>query len=333
LEAVVACTKPFFNDFHYFISRGVMKGGKAIDVAVIGAGPAGITAALYAKRKGLDVRLFEAAAAGGQAADAVMVENYPGVPKMKGSQLMQKMVESLKSFGVEPEEAFGVTGIEKKGDLFGLELEGGEERIAAKAVILCTGAESRKLGVPGEKELYGRGVHYCAMCDGLSYKGKKVAVAGAGNSGANAALFFAGICKKVFLVDCRREPAFDSVYKGYIEKAGVQMLLGKKIEEIVGREKAEALRLKAIEGGKEETVAIDAVFVYIGMLPRNALAKKLGVKLDKKGFVETGCDCGTSVPGVFAAGDLNGGIAQVVVAAGSGAIAAVSAYDYVMGLA
>lgn len=310
-----------------------MELGNAIDVAVVGAGPAGITAALYAKRKGLKVRIFESAAAGGQAADAVMVENYPGLPKMKGAQLMQKMAESLKAFGVEPEEAFGITGIEKKGGLFELELEGGEERVLAKAVILCTGAESRKMNVPGEKELQGRGVHYCAMCDGPSYRGKIVAVIGAGNSGANAALFFAGICKKVFLIDCCSEPAFDGIYKNYLEKAGVQLLLERKVDAVLGEKKVEALKLKGIATGKEETLKFDAVFVYIGMLPRNALAKMLGAKIGKRGFVETGCDCRTNVPGLFAAGDLNGGVAQIVVAAGSGAIAAVSAFEFVKGLA
>jgi len=307
-------------------------GEKKIDVAIVGAGPAGITAALYAKRKGLKVRLFESAAAGGQAADAVFVENYPGLPKMKGMQLMEKMIEPLKSLRIEPEEAFGVTGIEKKGNAFELELEGGEERVEAKAVILCTGAENRKMNVPGEKELYGRGVHYCAMCDGPSYSGKTVAVIGAGNSGANAALYFADICKKVFLVDCCREPGFDGIYKSALEKAGVKLLLERKVEAILGEKKVEALKVKGIGTGKEETLNVDAVFVYIGMLPRNSLAKSLGLKLDRKGFVETDCNCRTNVPGLFAAGDLNGGVAQIVVAAGSGAIAAVSAFEYVKGL-
>lgn len=307
-------------------------GERKIDVAIVGAGPAGITAALYAKRKEMKVRIFESAAAGGQAADAVFVENYPGLPKMKGMQLMQKMVESLKGFGVEPEEAFGVTGIEKKGNAFELEIEGGEERVEAKAVILCTGAENRKMNVPGEKELQGRGVHYCATCDGPFYRGKSVAVIGAGNSGANAALFFAGICKKVFLIDCCKEPGFDGIYKSYLEKAGVQLLLERKVEAVVGEKRTEALKVKGVGTGKEETIALDAVFVYIGMLPRNNLAKSIGLKLDKKGFVETDCNCRTNVLGLFAAGDLNGGVAQIVVAAGSGAIAAVSAFEYVKGL-
>ena len=307
-------------------------GERKIDVAVVGAGPAGITAALYAKRKELKVRLFESAAAGGQAANAVFVENYPGLPKMNGMLLMQKMAESLKAFGVEPEEAFGITGIEKKGNVFELEIEGGEERVEAKAVILCTGAENRKMNVPGENELYGRGVHYCATCDGPFYRGKIVAVIGAGNSGANAALFFAGICKKVFLIDCCSEPAFDGIYKGYLEKAGVKLLLERKVEAILGEKRTEALKVKGIGTGKEETLKVDAVFVYIGMLPRNNLAKMLGAKLDKMGFVEVDSSGQTSVAGVFAAGDLDGGVAQIVVAAGSGATAAVSAFGFVKGL-
>lgn len=309
-----------------------MKENSQVDVAVVGSGPAGITAALYAKRKELKVRLFEAEALGGQAADALWVENYPGIEGLRGDELTQRMADHLKQFGVEVEEAAEVTSIRKKNSYFELSVNRGEETVKAKAVILCTGSKNKTLNVPGEKELYGKGVSYCATCDGPAFKGKTVAVVGAGNSGANAAVFFAGICKKVFLVEAGERPCFDMVYGKRLKEAGVEVLLSSLAKSIEGKDRVEAVSVEDTKTGKTKKVAVDGVFVYIGFNPMNKLAKSLGLKLGKKGYVQVNEGNGTSLPGVFAAGDITGQVAQIVVAAGSGAIAATSAFEFAKGL-
>ena len=309
-----------------------MAENKLVDVAIIGAGPAGLTAALYAKRKALTLRIFESEAVGGQAALAVWVENYPGFKKIRGSELMQQIADHLKQFGVEAEEAAEVTAIGKKETYFELDINKGEERALAKAVILCTGSKYKMLNKPGEKEFYGKGVSYCATCDGPGYKGKTVAVVGAGNSGANAALFFSGICKKVFLVEFAEKPGFDAVYQKPLEESRVELVFNTEVTAVEGKEHVEGIRTRERKTGKEERIAVDAVFVYVGMQPRNKLAKQFGLKLDKRGFVSVNEHNETSLAGVFAAGDITGELDQVVVAAGSGAVAANSVFEFVKGL-
>ncbi len=304
-----------------------------VDVAIIGGGPAGITAAIYAKRKALSVKLFESKAVGGQTADAIWVENYPGIKKINGMELMQQMSEHLNEFGVEPEEAAEVTGVKKTGELFELDIENGEEKLLAKSIILCTGSKYRELGVPGEKELYGRGLSYCATCDGPGFKDKVVAVIGAGNSGANAALFFAGICKKVYLIEFGKKPVFDSVYsKPLKEESKIELMVNMQTVGIEGKEKVKGIKIKDMKNGAEKVIPVDGVFVYIGSVPQNALAKQLDLKIDRKGFVEVDKGNKASISGVFAAGDITGELAQTIVAAGSGAVAATSVFEFVKGL-
>jgi len=306
--------------------------GEEVDVAVVGAGPAGITAALYAKRKALGVRIFEAQAVGGQAADAIWVENYPGVRKLKGAELARRMAEHLKGFGVEVEEAAEVTDVKKLESGFELEINDGEERVSAKAVVLAAGSKYRTLNVPGEKELYKKGLSYCATCDGPAFKGKRVAVVGAGNSGANAALFFSDICSRVYLIEFNERPAFDSIYEKPVAASKAELVLGTQVAGIEGKARVEGIRVKERASGKERIIGVDGVFVYAGMLPRNGIAKRLGAELDAAGYVKVDMGNRTNVKGLFAAGDVTGELAQVVVAAGSGAVAATSAFEYVKGL-
>jgi len=309
-----------------------MAENKEIDVAVIGAGSSGMTAALYAKRKALSVRLFESEALGGQTADAVWVENYPGIGKIRGFELMQKMAEHLKEFGVEAEEAAEITGIQQKDGLFELDINKGEEKIVAKAVILCTGSKYKMLNVKGEKELYGKGVSYCATCDGPGFKGKNVAVIGAGNSGAGAAIFFNDIANKIYVIEFMPKPAFDAVYEKQLKETKVEMILNAEVTGIEGKEHVEGVKYKDRGSGEEKKLELDAVFIYAGMQPKNDLAKQLGLKLDEKGYVAVNKGNETSVKGVYAAGDITGELAQTVVAAGSGAIAATSAFEFIKGL-
>lgn len=304
-----------------------------VDVAVIGGGPAGVTAAIYAKRKALSVKLFEGEALGGQTSDAIWVENYPGMKKIAGAELMRKMAEHLQELGVEPEEAAEVTGIKKVENGFELDINKGEDKVQAKTIILCTGSKYRKLNVQGEKELYGKGVSYCATCDGPGFKGKIVAVVGAGNSGANAAIFFAGISSKVYLVEFLEKPMFDPVYEKPLKgHSKIELMLNSQVTSIEGKEKVTGIKVKDRATGQEKVLDASGVFVYIGTSPQNGLAKQLGLGLDEKGYVKVNKGGETSLDGVFAAGDLTGGLAQTVVAAGSGAIAAVSAFEKLKGL-
>ena len=304
----------------------------SIDLAIIGAGPSGITAALYAKRKALKVRIFDSEALGGQTADAIWVENYPGVKKIEGFQLMKLMAEHLKEFGVEVEEAAEITGVKKSNGGFELDINQGEEKVQTKAIIICTGNKYKMLNVPGEKELYGKGVSYCATCDGPAYKGKTVAVVGAGNSGANAALFFSDICKKVYLIEFNEKAAFDQVYEKMVKEAKVELMLNTQVTGINGKGKASGIRAKDRSTGKVKEVPVDGVFIYIGMVPKNKLAQKLGLEMNKRGYIEVDKNNATSLEGVFAAGDITGELAQTVVAAGSGAIAATSVFEFIKGL-
>ncbi len=300
-----------------------------IDLAIIGSGAAGIAAGIYAARRSLKTRIFEKEALGGQTALAIWVENYPGFKKIKGEELMQQWAEHLKEFGLEAEEANGVAEIKKIAGKFELLLDS-KEKVQAKAVLIATGTENKRLGIPREKELYGKGVSYCANCDGPFYKGKKVAVIGAGNSGVTNALYLNEMCKKTYLVEFLPQPNCDEIYLPQLEKSGIEALYNSELTEIKGEKRVKSLVVKDRATGKGKEIAVDGVFIYVGLSPRNELAKKLGCELDEKGFVKINGKNETSVKGVFVAGDLgSGALAQTVWAAGDGAKAALAVYDYI----
>ena len=304
-------------------------GDESIDLAIIGSGPAGITAAIYAARKNLKVRVFEKEAFGGQTALAIWVENYPGFKKLRGEELMEKMVEHLGEFGVEVEEANGIESVKRIENGFELVTEG-KEKLQAKTVLLCTGTENKKLGIPGEKELYGKGISYCANCDGPVYKGRKVAVIGGGNSGVTNAMYLAEMASEVTLVEFLPELNADAIYFEQLEKSKVKVLKNTQAMEIKGKEFVKKIVVKDRASGEEQEIAVDGIFIYVGLEPRNDIAKELGCELDENGFVKVDGTNMTSVKGVFVAGDLGvGALAQTIWAAGDGAKAALSAYEYV----
>ncbi len=298
------------------------------ELAIVGSGPAGITAGIYAARKNLKVRVFESEGIGGQAAEAIWVENWPGDKKIKGEELTERMREHLKDYGISVEQGNRVEEIRKEGNEFVLKTKKSGE-VKAKAVVLATGSEKKKLGVKGEEEFNGMGVSYCATCDALFFKGKKVVVVGAGNSGANAALYIQEIAESVEIVEFLEKSKADEVIMSRVKEAGIPMHLNSEVTEIVGEGKLEAVKIKERKTGKEQEIKADGVFVYIGLTPRAELAQQTGAELDEKGYMKVDSGMMSSVPGLFAAGDLNGGTAQVVVAAGSGCVAALSAYDYI----
>lgn len=301
----------------------------SIDLAIVGSGAAGITAAIYAVRKNLKVRIFEREASGGNAASVAWVENYPGFSKIGGEELAERWAGHLKELGIAVEEANGVAEIKKLGDEFVLLLES-KENVKAKAVLLATGTENKRIGTPGEKEFYGNGVSYCATCDGPAYKGRRVAVIGGGNSGVMNALYLAEIAKETTIIEFLPQLRCDEIYCKRLEENKVRVMKNTQLIEIKGRGGVEEIRVKDRATGKESSIAVDGIFIYAGLVPRNELAKKLGCKLDKNGFVKINERNETTVKGVFAAGDIaSGALAQIVWAAGDGAKAALAVYDHI----
>lgn len=304
------------------------------DVVIIGLGPAGCTAGIYATRFGLKT-LVIGKEPGGQANEAYEVDNYPGLLGLKGIDIMNKFREQTKTLGAEVLYT-EVVGIEKKGSGkdsgFVVKTESGEYE--GKAVILATGSKKRRLDIPGENELRGRGISYCATCDAPLFRDKTVVVIGGGSAAVMAALMLAEHAKKVYLA-YRKEKKEMRAMPAWLKKAEqnrkIEMLFCAIPKRIAGRESVEAVVFE--RGGKELKLKVDGAFVEIGSDPQSELAKKLGVSLDSKsGKIKADGGMSTNVKGVFAAGDVTNGSAdfeQIIVAASEGAIAARSAYNYV----
>lgn len=298
-----------------------------LDVAIIGGGPAGITAGIYAKRKGLNVEIFESLVAGGTVNEAVLVENYPGFEPIVGQKLAEKMVETAKRVGVKINEAERLVSA-KIGDGFFELMSESRQLVRARAVILATGASHRKINVPGAKEFEGRGIAYCATCDGPLFSGKAVAIIGGGNSGAANALYMSDIAKKVYLIEYSPKLMCEKAYVEKLEHKKVEIITNANVLEFLGRDKLEAIKFEDRTSKKQQSITVDGAFIYIGLEPNNQLAKQLGCALDEKGYVKVDLKMCSSVEGVFAAGDITGVFQQMVVACGQGAIAAESAYRY-----
>ena len=299
------------------------------DTVIIGGGPAGYTAALYAARAGLHTLLLEKYAAGGQMTETVLIENYPGHPEgVDGFTLGEKMKAGAERFGAESlsTEVLSVSLREKlkrittdRGDFF------------AKTVIVATGAHHRPLGVSGEKELVGRGLAYCATCDGMFYRGKTVAVVGGGNSAVADALYLSRICKKVYLIHRRDTLRASAVYKKPLsETENVEILWNATVKELLSDGRLTGVRL--LKEGKEEELSLDGLFVSVGRAPETALFEGQ-LDLDENGYIKAGEDTKTSLDGVFAAGDVRKKpLRQIVTASADGATAAMAAEEYLLGL-
>ncbi len=293
------------------------------DVIVVGGSCAGLTASIYANRRAMKV-LVLAKDFGGQMALTMDIENYPGFKNISGPELTDKMVDQAKSLGVEIKNKT-VTEIKKESDLF--LVSAGEEQYLGKTVILAFGLEHRHLNVPGEKELTGRGVAYCATCDGPLFRNKTVAVIGAGNSAFDAVEYLSAICQKVYLLS-RSENfrAENFIIDNVKKKENVEIKTGVEIREIKGENKVE----KVILSNGEELL-LNGIFVEIGYSPKTDFVKDL-VKLDEFGQIVVDDEGKTSCVGVFGAGDVtNEKFKQMVVAAGSGAKAGLSAAKFVHG--
>jgi thioredoxin reductase (NADPH) len=295
------------------------------DVVIVGAGPAGLTAAMYCARGGRKTLVLGNIYSSQQSMGG-LYENYPGFPDgIQGIELSERMLSQAVKFGAENQTEM-VEKIVPLGDFFRLKTENWQYE--AKAVILAMGASHRAIGVPGEKELTGRGVSYCVHCDGALFRDKAVAVIGYGNGAARAVLYLANIASKVHLLSSREKLVAESVYLERIKKlSNFTATNGAEISEIAGDQFVSGVEFKV--GNTPRSLKVDGVFVEMGMKPNTDLATALGLEMTPQGYVKVNrLNQETSMPGVFAAGDLTGGRLQVATAVGTGASAAISALQH-----
>lgn len=300
------------------------------DVLIVGGGAAGLTAAIYSVRYNLST-LVVSADFGGQILKTGDIENWPGIKKITGPQLSQNFYDHAEALGAKLAQGT-VKSIVKENIGFTAVLDSGfKDSVKVRSVILCAGAVHRKLGIPGEEALAGRGVSYCATCDGPFFRNKTVAVVGGGDSAVTGALdlssYVAGIYQVHMLNDFQAKPFYVDALK---KNPKVEILMGTKVVEAKGEGKLEAVILDKPFNGSTE-LKVDGLFIEIGFLPENSLAKQLGLEIDGRGYIKVQPDQSTSVAGVFAAGDVTNNsnyFAQLVTAAGEGSVAADSAFRY-----
>jgi len=297
---------------------------KTHQLIIVGGGPAGLSAGLYASRSKLDTLLIEKAVLGGQILNAEMVENYPGFPQgISGSELGALIAQQATKYGLLTIVA----------EVQGIEIRGGEKIVStsegqfkAKAVIIAGGSEYSKLGVPGEEEFTGKGVSYCAMCDGAFFRDQVVAVVGGGNVALDDALFLTRFASKVIIIHRRNQLRATRILQDRaFANPKIEFLWDTVVESITGGKLVREIRLRNVKTGKVLSLQVSGVFVAVGLRPNTGYLKKL-LTLDAGGFISVNAQMETGVPGVFAAGDIRAGsIRQVVSAAGDGATAAIAA--------
>ena len=298
------------------------------DVLIIGGGGAGLTAALYTSRAKLSTLLIEKLAPGGQIALTDLVENYPGFPEgITGGEISQRMEEQAKRYGTEIRYEEAET-LEKKNGKFFVKMAAGEV-VSARSIILAMGASYRRVGVPGEKELTGRGVSYCATCDGAFFKEKEVVVIGGGDSAMQEGIFLTRFATRLTVIHrrdkLRANPLLQERAKG---NPKIQFVWDTVITEVVGGKKVEKVKLKNLKTGEARDFKTDGVFVFIGHDPNTSFLKGF-VELDEKGYVKTGEKLQTSIAGVFACGEVRAGaVQQLVSCCGEGCEAALAAQAY-----
>lgn len=298
------------------------------DLLVIGAGPAGLSAGLYGTRLGLRAALM-GEVLGGMAAEAWVVENYPGVDRIRGIELVEKMQRQAETAGLEMIVPERVERLELADDK--VRALTSSDSFESEALVLATGCCHRVLGVPGEEEFRGRGVSYCAVCDGVFFKGKNVAVVGGGNTAAMEALYLKEIAGKVYMVHRRNDLRADAKLKREVLDGGIEVLWNKEVEEIRGENLVDSLLVRDTAGGEETSLDVAGVFIAVGEDPQSQLGRDIGVRTTPDGFIEVNRRQETTVKGVYAAGDVTGGVHQIGVAVGEGITAAVNAYLYIKG--
>ena len=297
------------------------------DIIIIGAGTAGLSAAIYASRAGKTALVLESKAYGGQIINTPEVENYPGIKNISGFDFATGLYEQAKECGAVV-KIQGVLDVKKEASCFVLSTR--RNTYEGRSLIIATGASNRPLGLEREKEMIGKGISYCATCDGAFFKGKDVAVIGGGNTALEDAGFLSNYCNKVYIV--HRRDAFrgePSSLERLKAKENVELVLDSVSEKIIGDETVSGLEVKNVKTGEKRILDVSGIFVAIGQVPQNELFKDL-VTLDPSGYVVAGEDCRTSMDGVFVAGDCRTKkVRQLTTAASDGAVAALAACEYV----
>lgn len=297
------------------------------DVVIIGGGPAGLTAGIYAARANLKSLLIERGMTGGLAATTEFIENYPGFSEgIGGPELMTRMEAQARRFGLQFMNSH-VDSLHIEGTTFMIKTD--DDTIQSRTVILATGAQPQLLNVKGEQTFYGRGVSYCATCDGAFFKNKRVAVVGGGDAAVEEAMFLTKFASQVFIVHRRDQlRATKIVQDRAMQNPRIEFIWHSVVEEIIGDSTVIGVRIKDVRTGEIRELPVDGVFIYIGYRPNSHLVREL-VELDERGYVLTDANMKTSYPGLFAAGDVRQkSLRQVVTAVADGAIAAVSAEKY-----
>lgn len=300
------------------------------DVVILGAGPAGLTAAIYAGRARLDTVVIDHGVPGGQVATTDMVENYPGFPQgVSGADLAGLMNEQAARFGARIEMA-EVEGLAREGDLWRVDTSDGPYR--ARAVIVATGARPRELGVPGEKEFRGRGISYCATCDGAFFRDKPVVVVGGGDSAVTEAEFLTRFASHVTIVHRRDQlRAARSLQERVLDNPKISVRWNAVVTSFLGEGRLQRVRLRDVKAGTESEVEAEGAFIYVGLLPNTSFLNGV-VPLDEGGYLVTDEAMALPVPGLFAAGDVRRKrLRQVATAVGDGAVAAMAAEEYIVG--
>lgn len=298
------------------------------DIVIIGSGPGGMTAGVYGGRAELKTLILEKNFHGGQMVSTSEIENYPALPDTNGIELSNKMLEHAKKFGAKIEYK-GVDSIEVLDNGLKKLVAGGEE-ILARAVILSMGSTPRKLGVENEDKFTGRGVGYCAICDGGFYRNKIVAVNGGGDTAVEDAIYLSRIASKVYLVHRRDELRANKTLQTRLFESGVEVVWNSTIKEIAGENKLDYIVTVDKTDGSERKIELDGLFIAIGGIPTSGLVSEL-VELNPQGYIVTNEDCETSVPGIYAVGDIRQkSLRQVITAAADGAIAVHAAEKYIL---
>lgn len=297
------------------------------DTIIIGAGPAGISAGIYAARYKINTILF-GEKLGGQATEAYEIDNYPGIPGVSGIELMNKFRDHLKRFNI-PINQERVESIKKNGNTF--ETKTNKDSYQSKSLILALGAERKRLEIPGEKELLGKGVGYCATCDAFFFKDKITAVVGGANSAVTSAVQLAKVCKKVYLIYRKDEMTAEPVWIEVAQnEPKIELISKTNVTKINGTSKVESIELDKKHNGSNE-LPVDGVFIEIGSVPLSDLVKPLEAVINEKGFIVIDAGQATNVPGLFAAGDSttgSNGFQQIITASAEGSIAANSVFKY-----
>ena len=297
------------------------------DIIIVGAGTAGLSAAIYGVRAGKTVLVFEAETYGGQIINTLEIENYPGIKKVSGYEFATNLYQQTLDLGAEIKFE-KVVKIFAEDEVKKVVTDGGE--YLTKTVILATGAKNRPLGLEREKELIGKGISYCATCDGAFYKGKAVAVNGGGNTALEDAVFLSSYCSKVYIIH-RRETfrGEERLLQALKKKPNVEFVLNSNITKLLGEELLEGVVVKDIKTEEEKNISISGLFIAIGQIPNNSIFANL-IEMDQSGYIIGKEDCKTNAEGIFVAGDTRTkNVRQLATAASDGAIAGLAACEYI----